>query len=249
MHAHKMHEHYAKLIKHQDSDFRSRNIRKLIVAHVQQGSVLEVGSGTGHLARELLKQGHPVFATDESAKMIDYTKRTCRGFTKQLTTRVIPGDQISKLTERFDNLISIDVLEHIERDDAAVAQMYHLLNPGGRLVLLVPTLKVLYGIRDQDMGHYRRYGERELLAKLRKAGFKIRKTRYWNILGVLPYFIAERVLKRRVHEGMRYDRTPVKAAINSLLDLWFRVAENPINYHCGLSLLVIAEREPSSRSA
>lgn len=237
-----MHEHYAKLIVHQDTDFRSKNIRRLILAHVQPGSVLEVGSGTGHLARELLKRGHAVFATDESPKMIAYTKRTCAPYRAQLQTRVLPGDQIGKLTQRFDNLISIDVLEHIERDTAALQQMHKLLRHGGRAVILVPTIPALYGVRDRDMGHYRRYGKRELLQKLKRAGFRIRKVRYWNILGVAPYFIAERLLHRRINEELRYSRTPIKALLNSVLNLWFTLIENPLGLPFGLSLLVVAER-------
>ncbi|MBI1969865.1 class I SAM-dependent methyltransferase [Candidatus Woesearchaeota archaeon] len=237
-----MHTHYAKLIKYQDTDFRSKNIRRLILKYVQPGSVLEVGCGTGHLDLELLKRGHEVFATDGSRKMIAYTKRTCRKYGKQLQTIVLPGNQLNRIKQKFDNIISIDVLEHIENDRDVLKQMHALLKEHGRVIILVPTWKVLYGIRDKEMGHYRRYGKKELQNKLREAGFEIQKTRYWNILGVLPYFISERILQKRINENIRYERTPFKSFMNKLLDFWFLLIENSISFPLGLSLLVIAKK-------
>ena len=47
--------------------------------------------------------------------------------------------------ERFDTVVCANVLEHVEDDDAALRQIFALLEPGGRVVLVVPMLRALYG--------------------------------------------------------------------------------------------------------
>jgi len=86
--------------------------------------------------------------------------------------------------------VSLDVIEHIEDDNAAIASMRDSLKTGGTLILSVPALSRLYGPKDIEIGHYRRYDRMVLLDVLSRNGFEPTFVRYWNVLGVFP---AERV--------------------------------------------------------
>lgn len=65
-------------------------------------------------------------------------------------------------TEKFDTIIYIDVLEHIEDDETEMDQAAQLLNPGGYVIVLSPAFQYLYSPFDKAIGHYRRYTTRTL---------------------------------------------------------------------------------------
>src|SRR5207247_80683 len=100
--------------------------------------------------------------------------------------------------ERLDTVVCLNVLEHIEDDRASLRAMHDLLQPGGRLVLLVPSLRALYGTLDEALGHFRRYVPAELSEKVRAAGFRLRHIEYFNLAGVPGWWVAGRVLHRRL---------------------------------------------------
>ena len=66
-----------------------------------------------------------------------------------------------------DALYSINVLEHIENDLAALREMRRVLRPDGGLLLYVPAFPLLYSTNDRRVGHVRRYrvGPLALLAR------------------------------------------------------------------------------------
>lgn len=99
---------------------------------------------------------------------------------------------------RFDTVIMLNVLEHIADDARALAAVRATLAPGGRLLLLVPAERYLYGTLDQALGHYRRYEPAELRALLRAGGWEIESLRYMNLPGILGWFLNGRVLRRRL---------------------------------------------------
>lgn len=82
-------------------------------------------------------------------------------------------------TEPADYLVMHDVLEHIEDDAAAVERVRALLAPGGLAVVSVPAYQWLFGRHDVELGHYRRYTKRDLLA-LFERGFAIEAARYYG---------------------------------------------------------------------
>jgi hypothetical protein len=93
-------------------------------------------------------------------------------------------------------VLCLNVLEHIEQEEASLTAMRHLLDPGGRLVLLVPALRPLYGTLDKALGHFRRYARRELVRTLDATGFRVRHVEYFNLGGALGWWLASRVLRR-----------------------------------------------------
>jgi SAM-dependent methyltransferase len=64
--------------------------------------------------------------------------------------------------ERFDTILYIDVLEHIEGDAAELKRAAALLRPGGRVIVLSPAHQSLYSPFDAEIGHFRRYDRASL---------------------------------------------------------------------------------------
>lgn len=80
-------------------------------------------------------------------------------------------------------LFTLNVLEHIEDDSGALADLYRVIEPGGRLFIYVPAFNVLYTSMDSHVGHHRRYRMADLATLLEQAGFLVEKKAYTDALG------------------------------------------------------------------
>src|SRR5205823_4607857 len=132
--------------------------------------VLEVGSGTGVMTRYLATR-EEVVASDVDPEYVEFLRRT---FADKPNVQVRLLD-LAHLGEdglaphRFDTVVCANVLEHVADDAASLRAMRALLAPGGRVVLIVPALRALYGTIDVAIGHHRRYSRAETDVKLRAA--------------------------------------------------------------------------------
>jgi SAM-dependent methyltransferase len=79
-----------------------------------------------------------------------------------------------------DVVVMHDVLEHIDDDADAVAQIGRLVRPGGTAIISVPALQALFGLHDERLGHYRRYNRRSLRRVL-DTRFEVQRLRYFGV--------------------------------------------------------------------
>jgi SAM-dependent methyltransferase len=135
----------------------------------------------------------------------------------------------------FDTVLCLNVLEHIEDDVAALRRIRGVLTDGGRLVLIVPAQRRLYGAIDQAIGHYRRYERGELVDKLQTAGFNIEHTSAFNVLGTLGWWVNACLLRRRTVPS-------IQARIHEFLVPFLRL-EELFDVRSGLSVLAVASRQ------
>jgi len=80
-------------------------------------------------------------------------------------------------------VFTLNVLEHIEDDVAALGDLFRLLAPGGRLFVYVPAFPALFTSMDSHVGHHRRYRLRGLVKRVEDAGFVVEKSAYTDALG------------------------------------------------------------------
>ncbi len=198
--------------------------------------ILEVGSGTGNITQFLSSGGREVMATDV---LPVYRRELERLFGDRPNVGVgrfdlNEGAPEEFIADPFDSVVCLNVLEHIEDDLFALAQIRDVLKPGGRLALLVPAHQFLYGEFDRAVGHFRRYEKRELTVKLENVGFAVCEVRFFSLVAALPWFINGRLLKR--------DYLPTGQAnlANRLVPLL--KFERLIGPPCGLSLIAIAQK-------
>ena len=160
--------------------------------------VLEIGSGIGTLSAMLVDRARLVL-TDTRAEYLAQLRRRFEGRPNISVARLhLPDDGADVARERFDTIICLNVLEHVADDIRSLAAIRNLLQPGGRLVLLVPALRALYGTLDRALGHYRRYARAELEAKFAQTGFRVVHIEYFNLAGVPGWWFAGRVLRRQM---------------------------------------------------
>jgi hypothetical protein len=87
------------------------------------------------------------------------------------------------------------VLEHIEDDRGELQKVYETLEQGGHCLIFVPAFMSLYGAFDKKVGHFRRYTKKELEEKAKSAGFEIVKSKYFDFVGMFPWYIKYKLLK------------------------------------------------------
>ncbi|MDD4254481.1 MAG: class I SAM-dependent methyltransferase [Methanofollis sp.] len=238
-------DHLTRVQKFEETDFRLQNLRRMIQQKIKGKKVLDAGCGTGHMTLDLLHRGYDVTAIDCSPDLIHLVERSAKNHGYNVKTSQLNVEDCSRFGENtFDTIVCLDVLEHIKDDKKALRSLHLILHDSGRLIVSVPSLKSLYGERDLKIGHYRRYSRDELITKIQDAGFQIEEIRYWNILGVLPFFISEKLLHTAIYEGIRYSRDSILSkGSNSLLNMWFRTVENNIKLPLGLSLIVSCKKQ------
>ena len=222
-----------------ETDFRGSTLNRLVLSLTPRGRVLDIGCGSGALSAELIRAGHEVTSQDLSERML----ALCRTHLQRqgLDTSRLRLGGIEDIPERdfFDAAVALDVIEHIDDDVQAMAQLCDALKPTGKLVISVPALSRLYGPKDVEVGHYRRYDRTMLSTRFDRAGFEMLTCRYWNLLGVLPVWLSVR-RGQRLDEGFRYSRSLGSRALNAALRLWFRGVESRLTPPIGLTLLATA---------
>jgi SAM-dependent methyltransferase len=130
------------------------------------GDVLEVGAGLGATSRFLCNGRERSWTCLEPDPGLHRQLESSLGV-KPLASpgRALLGTVPSLPSEdRFDTILYIDVLEHIEDDRAELTGSAAHLRPGGHVVVLAPAHQGLYSPFDKAVGHYRRYSKRSLLA-------------------------------------------------------------------------------------
>jgi len=197
--------------------------------------VLEIGSGIGNITKFLLDRDF-IMATDVEPKYLNLLKNTFGQYKKfRIENFDISGSDIDRYRQyRIDSVICFNVLEHIEKEDRALENIFNLLEPKGRLLLFVPSHRWLYGSLDHHLSHHRRYGREELKEKLEKIGFQVILLKHFNRIGVLGWYLNSKILRRK--------RLPsFQLRIYNLLVPVFKI-EGLFPLPFGTSLLAIAEK-------
>ncbi len=161
--------------------------------------VLEIGAGVGNLSRHLCARRKLYIATDMEGEYLD---RLRDKFRHRPSVRVRGLDATNPedflpFQGQMDTAICLNVLEHIEDEAAALRSIRTLLEPGGRLILLVPNDPEAYGTIDREIGHYRRYTAAHLRQLLADSGYEIENILSFNRVSMPAWRVTGQVLKAK----------------------------------------------------
>lgn len=149
--------------------------------------ILEIGCGTGSNLRMLQTFGHvEAIEPDAGARQVALDR-----FDVAISAGALP-DQLGVADRCYDLIVMLDVLEHIEDDQAALQQVKRLLKPGGKLLLTVPAMPLLWSSHDEAHHHFRRYTTKALTRALTDAHYAIQHRSHFNTL-LFPMICAARL--------------------------------------------------------
>lgn len=139
-----------------------------------RGKVADFGAGTGLFASLWRQRATQVTCIEPDPEL--RRRLAAQGFvTAEGAAAIADASQ--------DFIYTLNVLEHIDDDRAAVRELHRMLKPGGRLLVYVPAFPVLYSAMDRKVGHLRRYRREALVQLLREGGFTVEDSAYADSLG------------------------------------------------------------------
>jgi SAM-dependent methyltransferase len=213
------------------------------VALPADARILDAGCGSGRNMVELARYG-AVTGVELAPASVEVARRRGVG-------EVVAGSLSEPLPfehASFDLAVSFDVIEHLDDDRAALAELRRVVRPHGRLLVTVPAYPWLWSSHDEINHHRRRYTRPALLAVARSAGWEPERTTHFNAL-LLPAAIAHRSLGRlragRQNEPTSdLERTPpwLNGVLERPLHAEARVIARGRRIPAGLSLLALFRR-------
>lgn len=180
------------------------------------GDVLEVGAGIGGTA-PFLCDGTPRSWTclEPDPALVERLRATLAAAPLPSPTTVVCGtlDALPPAA-RYDTILYIDVLEHIENDGDELRRAGARLTPGGRVIVLCPAHQALFSPFDQAIGHFRRYTATRY-AQITPPTLRLERTFYLDGVGMLASLANATLLKSGYPTAAQvklWDRVLVRAS-------------------------------------
>lgn len=197
--------------------------------------ILEIGCGTGHNFAMLGKFGTvDGIEVDDAARQIASDR-----LGRAVGSSPLPGlDGVAD--GRYDLIALLDVLEHIEDDQAALTSIRKKLKPGGRILVTVPANRWMWSAHDTVHHHFRRYNGNSLRRVISNAGLKADLVTHFNTV-LFPLAATARILGRLTGRTEADDAQPA-APLNRMFTSLFGLERHvvgalPIPF--GVSLLAV----------
>tara|TARA_B110000438_G_C15741422_1_gene618652 strand:- start:82 stop:771 length:690 start_codon:yes stop_codon:yes gene_type:complete len=200
-----------------------------------KGSVLEVGAGIGSFTNNyssLENNGITLTEIDNNNyKIIKERFKNRNYFFYQSVTKELKG--------KFNTIMYLNVLEHIEKDTVEINDALEKLDDNGYLIILVPAHNKLYSKFDEAVGHFKRY-EIDYFNKLKLNNAVIEKTFFLDCMGYFLYYINGVFFKEDVYPSklkiLIWDKifTPITFFLDKIL-----------NYKFGKNLLCVIKKTRS----
>lgn len=224
--------------------------------------VLDAGAGFGRHAFEVARRGARIVALDYAMDEVVMTRNTFGAMIEDkeiLEDRfvgVLRGDatRLPFPSSTFDRVITSEVLEHIQDDVSAIAELVRVLRPGGTFACTVPSAwpeRINWRLSDEYHapkavgGHVRIYSATELKAKLRSAGLTVTGSHHAHALHSPYWWLKCAVGPRRedsrlVNAYRRFLEWDIVRQPRST-----HLAERVLSPVLGKSLIVYGRKDPS----
>ena len=200
---------------------------------------IEIGIGNGSVTSEFVKHGIPM----EGADLFYSSLQFCR---KRIDIPLYEADLLKlPFKEKYDFIGIYDIIEHIEDDRTALKNLYNALKPGGLVNITVPACKFLWSQFD-ELDHKRRYSKKELIDKVKEAGFIVHRTSFLMFF-LFPVVYVVRKLQTYPKDTKlaHVKEVRIVPVINDIFLALFRLEKyliRIINFPIGSSLILMAER-------
>ena len=207
---------------------------------------LEIGCGTGLFIEQIIQDANlDITGSEIYLKGLVYAKK------KLPNADFVQFDVTQgKIGEQFHIITAFDVIEHIEKDVAAIANISEMLVKDGVFIISVPQHMFLWSKLDEIVKHKRRYSKIELFDKLKENGFDIIYSTSF-LFTLFPLMLISRLFDKGQHRSTSDEQALKKrvifsGALNAIFDFFMRIDEGLIKLGASLpfggTLVLIAKK-------
>jgi SAM-dependent methyltransferase len=221
-------------VKHRNAVF-DRHFKTIVRSAVQVG---EVGCGNGLILAHLAQ----VYQ-----KAVDGFELNLQALARcpKLPGNLYIYDVFQRhpdLVDRYDLMMMMDVLEHIEDEVSFLQAVADHLKPGGYLIIGVPMRPHLYSRYDYVVGHVRRYSPQRLRSVAERAGFVVRQTVQWGHAYIPILMLRQQLVQGRSGDDVVRQGFAISPWGNRLMSLWQYCDRLPTFGLTGASSLVLLQK-------
>ena len=151
-------------------------------------SILDVGCGDGLFFDALQKYGHVTGVESDPETLSEDGKWLDRIHVQMFDASFNPG-------EKYDAILMLDILEHMDDPAAAVKHAKSLLKEDGFLLATVPAFMSLWTSHDDLNHHVIRYCQKDFCPLIVEGGLKVEQSLYlfhWTYAAKLLVRLKER---------------------------------------------------------
>ena len=188
-----------------------------------RGEAVEIGAGIGAVSKRLIDLVDRLDLVEPSPNLHPHLNAAFGDRPGvEIHRETIESWTAKRPSDSADSIVMVNVLEHIEDDARALAELHRILRPGGYLLIMVPAMGFLFSRLDRIHGHFRRYEKQPLRDRTAAAGFTVEKIKYMDLTGVFPWWLLNVKLGATTFNPKMvgiYDRyfVPVTRAVESVV--------------------------------
>jgi len=200
--------------------------------------ILDIGCGTG-ANLEMLSQFGEAEGVDVSDDALEFCRLKGLNAQKGLAER-LPFDDGT-----FDLTTALDVVEHLDDDVAGLREMHRVTKKGGFSLIFVPAYMFLWGVQDDVSNHRIRYTKKQIVGRLKAAGYTIERATYANWTFFAP-ILAGRTLMRVTGIKPESENNVNISALNGVFGKLFgaeRFWLKNFNFPFGVSIVIVARKD------
>ena len=137
------------------------NLLKYIIENKRENidrnktKILEIGPGLGNNLKYLNTLGD-VDILETEQEFIKYIELNTKNYINKIY------NNIDKIEEKYDLIVMLDVLEHIENSEEFMSNVNQILKSSGVVILGVPAYSRLWSSHDEILHHFRRYNWKKI---------------------------------------------------------------------------------------
>ncbi len=205
-----------------------------------KNNVLEIGVGHGGtypLFKDMIDSYTGCDIDERLVTNLNTKNAECRYYTGDITK---PGISKKIKDDKFDTVLCMNVIEHIDNDLAALKNLIFSCKPSGYILLFVPAFNFLYNDMDTLAGHFRRYRKKDIYKLVAQTDTQLIKLEYFNSIGGLGWFFN----KFTTHVSLDSEKCKAQIKIFDRYILPFSKLINPITKHIfGQSVIAVLKKQ------
>ena len=202
--------------------------------------VLDIGSGSGALSRQIEKHSNwTIDCVDMNQSILE------KNFRKRGSNYIYNiHDKNNMFQEKYNLVIIFDVIEHIENVPKFLESAKFHLKKNGLILINVPSIPSLYSVYDQQMGHFRRYNKKKLISEFKDLDINIIDLKFWGF-SLIPFLFMRKIilifLKIKEKNIIEFGFKEKNIFFKVFMKIIMRIDIIIYNHKIGTSLMLLGE--------